>query len=171
MPQQHPLPALKRALGTEREHLRPGARPVVVIGVGNELRSDDGVGICVARDLAAASLPNVYAIRGGSAPENSTGEIRGHNPSHVLIVDAADLHEPPGSISILDPDTIGGASFATHGLPLSVLGNYLRTEIGCQIIFVGIQPASLAFGESLTPTVQHAARELVAALTECLGSG
>jgi hydrogenase 3 maturation protease len=169
MPQQHPLPALKRALGTESAHLRPGSRPVVVLGVGSELRSDDAIGLHVARRIAEQGLPNVYGIQGGPAPENSTGAIRALHPSYLIIVDAADMSADPGTIRILDPNDVGGASFATHGLPLSVLVNYLRTEIGCAVILIGIQPSSIAFGETLSAPMEEAASALVAALAECLG--
>lgn len=172
MPVPQPLPALKKALkkalGSERDQLKPDARPVVVLGVGSELRSDDAVGLRVASAIADLHLPNVFAIQGGPAPENSTGEIRALAPSHLIIVDAADMRAEPGSVRVLDPDDLTGSSFATHGLPLSVLSRYLRDEIGCRITFIGVQPASVAFGEILSPPAEEAARILVMALSECL---
>lgn len=75
----------------------------------------------------------------------------------------------PGTTRLIDPGAAGGASFATHGLPLGVLAGYLSAETGCTVILVGIQPRSLDFGESLTPAVAEAADALVAALRECLG--
>ena len=169
MPAQFPLSTLLKALGAERAHLRPGARPVVVLGVGSELRSDDAVGLHVASGVRAAHLRNVHAIVGGTAPENSTGEIRSLGPSHVIIVDAADMAEQPGTIRVLDPRDVSGASFATHGLPLSVLAGYLGTEIGCTVTLIGIQPSSVAFGESLSLEAREAIRSLVAALVDFLG--
>jgi len=170
MPAAQPLPALKKALGAERNHLRDGVGPVVILGVGSELRSDDAVGLRVARSVARKGLPNVHAILGGPAPENSTGEIRALAPSHLIIVDAADMHADPGTIRILETRDLTGASFATHGLPLSVLSDYLRSEIGCRITFVGIQPSSVAFGETLSPRAEEAARSLVEVLSECLSA-
>jgi hydrogenase 3 maturation protease len=169
MPAPHPLPALTRALGADRAaHLRPGAPPVVVLGVGSELRSDDAVGLHVARAIGETRMPNVRAIAGGPAPENRTGEIRALSPSLLIIVDAADMSAEPGTIRVLDPDDVRGASFATHGLPLSVLASYLRIEIGCRVILIGIQPLSISFGESISAEAEKAARSLVAALVACL---
>ena len=104
----------------------------------------------------------------GPAPENCTAEIRGRKPSHVIIVDAADMNAPVGTTRLIDPAQVTGAAFATHGLPLGVLAGYLASEIGCAVMLVGIQPGSLEFGESLTPEVAKAADELVDILRECL---
>ena len=86
----------------------------------------------------------------------------------MIIVDAADMGEPPGTVRVLDPADAEGASFATHGLPLSVLAGYLADEIGCVVVLVGIQPASLAFGEGLSAEVARAVDEVAAMLSECL---
>jgi hydrogenase 3 maturation protease len=119
--------------------------------------------------IADLGLPGVRAINGGPAPENTTAEIRQLSPSLVIIVDAAAMGEEPGTIRLIDPWDVGGASFGTHGLPLTVLAGYLRTEIGCEVIIIGIQPASAEYGEELSTPVADAAEELVEALTACLG--
>jgi hydrogenase 3 maturation protease len=106
----------------------------------------------------------------GPAPENSTAEIRRLAPSHVIMIDAADMQAPAGTTRLIDPATAGGAAFATHGMPLWILARYLRAEIGCAVILIGIQPHSIEFGERLTPQVEAAADDLVAVLRECLAS-
>jgi hydrogenase 3 maturation protease len=160
--------ALKRALTAPRPD-RPPTGPVVVLGVGSELRSDDGVGLVVARAVAARGAPGLVGIPAGPAPENSTAEIRGLSPSHVVIVDAADMGELPGTARLLDPADALGASFATHGLPLSVLAGYIASEMGCGVCLVGIQPASLEFGEALSPAVSEAAERVIEAVTAAVG--
>jgi hydrogenase 3 maturation protease len=107
-------------------------------------------------------------LNGGAAPENATGEIRALHPAYVLIVDAAALGEPPGTVRLIDPANVGGASFGTHGLPLTVLASYLATEIGCVVTIIGIQPASIEYGEVLSAPVAASAAELVRALEHCL---
>src|SRR5271157_835991 len=159
------IPSLRRAL----ESRRPDD-PVVVLGVGSELRSDDAVGVRVAQKLAGQeALRGVHAVDGGAAPENTTAEVRRIRPTHVLIVDAAAMGEQPGTIRFIDPKNVGGASFGTHGLPLTVLADYLRSELHCEVIIVGIQPLCVEYGEELSAPVADAAEELVEALEECLG--
>jgi hydrogenase 3 maturation protease len=143
---------------------------VVVLGVGSELRSDDAAGIRVCAALARKPLPGVHTLDGGSVPENCTAAIRRLAPSHLIIVDAANLAQAPGTIRVIDFADIGGASFATHALPLSVLAGYLQKEVGCRVTVIGIQPKSLEFGRTMSPEVSAAVGKTVRALRECLAS-
>ncbi len=167
MPTPDLLPALKRALEADGAPPAPARRPVAVLGVGSELRCDDAAGGLLAAELSRQALPGVHALDGGSAPENCTAEIRRIAASHLVIVDAADLGESPGTIRVIPPADIGGTSFGTHSLPLSVLADYLRTEVGCRVIVIGIQPKSLAFGQEVSSEVARAVAEAALALRAC----
>jgi hydrogenase 3 maturation protease len=169
MPTPELLPALKRALEADGVPA-PALRPVAVLGVGSELRSDDAAGGLLAAELSRRPMPGVHALDGGSAPENCTAEIRHIAPSHLVIVDAADLGEQPGAIRVIASEDIGGTSFGTHSLPLSIIADYLRTEVGCSVIVIGIQPRSLAFGQQVSPEVRQAVAETAQALRACLGA-
>lgn len=166
-----PNPQLAHAL---TKALRPdvagpgGKRRVVLLGVGSELRGDDAAGVRIAERMAALSLPGVWAITGGTAPENLTGEIRQISPSHLVIVDTADMGDAPGTIRIIEPERIGGISFGTHSLPLNVLAGYLSKETGCAVTVMGIQPRSLEFDAGLSPEVARAVDEVVEALAASL---
>jgi hydrogenase 3 maturation protease len=118
--------------------------------------------------IAHPGLPGVFAVNGGPAPENTTAEIRQLSPSLVIIVDAADMGGPAGTVRVLDPGAVSAASFGTHGLALGVLADYLRAEMKCRVILIGIQPASVEHGEMLSEEVSTAVNELVDALRECL---
>ncbi len=160
--------ALTRALAPGPE--RPAAaRSVVLLGVGSTIRGDDAAGVLIARRLGSLNLPDVRALDGGTAPENLTGEIRQLSPSHLIIVDTADMGEEPGTTRLLHPDQIAGMSFGTHALPLSVLAGYLEKETGCRVIIMGIQPRSLDFDAGLSPEVARAVDEAVGTLAACLG--
>jgi hydrogenase 3 maturation protease len=163
MHQQHLLPALTRALKAEAPR---DARSVVVLGVGSEMRSDDAAGLRVAAALAAAAPPGVHAIEAGPAPENCTAEIRRLHPSHLLIVDCARMGEEPGTLRVFAPSDIAGVSFGTHGLPLSVLADYLTAETGCTVAILGIEPLDTEFGEILSPRIESAVNEAVGLLGE-----
>ena len=163
--------SLKKALfpSPQVRKLPPSSR-VVVLGVGSDLRSDDAAGIRVAERVALMSLPGVRAVIGGTAPENATGEIRRIDPTHVLIVDAADLREVPGAVRLIEAEEVGGISFCTHTLPLSVLSTYLTKETACRVFILGIQPKSLAFGGGLSGEVEAAVEEALRALKDVLGT-
>lgn len=157
-------PALRKALGTAPSE----ARPVVVLGVGSEMRCDDAAGLRVAAAVSRAGLPNVHCIQAGPAPENFTSEIRRIHPAAVIIVDCAHMGDPPGALRLIDPREIGGVSFGTHGLPLNVLAEYLRQETGCTVLILGIQPASVEVGEAVSAPVLGAVEEAVSILSDCL---
>jgi len=158
-------PALKKALGPDTPS---AARPVLVLGVGSPLRSDDAVGLRVAAALARAPLPNVTVIEAGPAPENFTAEVRALRPAVVLVVDCARMGEPPGTLRLASPEEIAGVSFGTHGLPLSVLADYLRRETGCAVFFLGIEPQSIEPGEELSPAARAAVEKAATLLREVL---
>ncbi len=167
MPKPDPRHALKRALGSETPS---DGRPVVVLGVGSELRADDAAGLRVAAALGRDPIPGVHALEAGPAPENCTAEIRRLHPSHLIIVDCAQMGEPPGTIRLVPPEDIAGVSFGTHGLPLSVLAEYIRVEVGCRVLILGIQPRSIEVGETLSPEVASAVSGAVLILRDCLAS-
>jgi hydrogenase 3 maturation protease len=78
------------------------------------------------------------------------------------------MHEPPGTVRLIESADITGASLGTHSLPLSVLADYIQREIGCRVSVIGIQPASIEFGESMSPEVSAAVQDTVRDLRECL---
>lgn len=133
------------------------------MGVGSELNGDDAVGIQVARKLKhrLGNRTGVLILEGGSLPENATSPLRQFNPAFVVLVDATDLGQPPGTIQIVPVETISGMSFSSHTMPLSMLSYYLEQEIGCEVVVIGIQPASLEFGEEVSPVCRRAANRLV----------
>ncbi len=69
---------------------------------------------------------------------------------------------------VFAPSEIAGVSFGTHGLPLSVLADYLQTEVGCSVAVIGIQPLHVEFGEALSPPVGRAVEEAARLLHEFL---
>lgn len=148
--------------------LREASR-IAVVGVGSDLRGDDTAGVEVVRKLKRRlSSPNVLLIEAGVAPESFTAQIKKFKPSHVLIIDVADFGEEPGSIVLAEPSTILGQSISTHRLPLSLLADYLREQVGAKILLLGIQPLSVGIGAQMSDPVKEAIYELAESLSECL---
>jgi hydrogenase 3 maturation protease len=87
---------------------------------------------------------------GETAPENLTGEIKKSKPSHLIIIDAAEISKKSGEVALFGPQEIKGISFCTHQLPMNVMVDYLRNYIDCEFLFVGIQPKSLKVGNNLS---------------------
>lgn len=160
-----------------------GASKIAILGVGSELRADDVAGILVAQrieerrkegqkerrsDAPPFSPSLIEVFFGGTAPENLTGEIKRFGPTHLVIIDAADLNAEPGAITVMDPDSIGGTTFCTHSLPLKMMIDYLLDSFECHVTVIGIQPKSLEVAAAVSREVGDAVESLSALLLEAL---
>ena len=141
---------------------------VAIVGIGNELRGDDAAGVMVARALQLAVEadrdPPLFIIDAGTAPENFTGPLRRFEPDLVLLIDAAQMNEAPGSIRWIDWQDTSGLSASTHTLPPYLLAQYLVSELNCDVALIGIQPQGNEFSASLSLEVQRAVDEIVRTL-------
>lgn len=128
----------------------------IVFGIGNPLHSDDGCGPYVA-DLLQNT--KILSYNCGTVPENFTGIVRKLHPHLLILVDAAQMNEDPGTMRIIPEDKIHDTAIGTHMLPLSYLVHYL-SDSADQILLIGIQPASLEDGNQLSLAVERASHTL-----------
>jgi len=136
----------------------------IILGIGNPLGGDDAVGLYVARKLndklKQVKRPDIIAIDTGPTPESYTSIIRRNRPEQLVLVDAADMGLPPGSMRLLSPEKIATLSFSTHSMPLSAFVSYVREFCG-QVYVIGIQPERTEFGDKLSDIVQKSADRVV----------
>lgn len=150
------------------------AQKIAIVGIGSELRADDIAGILIA-DYIKKSLPvskkpeRIRVFIAGSAPENLTGEIKRFNPTHVLIVDAADIGKSPGEALLFGPEEAGGFSFCTHRLPTRIFAQYLAQSIACDIAIIGVQPKNVDFGLTCSKEIEKSAGGISRTIIEALG--
>jgi len=111
-----------------------------------------------------SEMPLVRIFRGETAPENLTGEIKTYQPTHLIIIDSAELGLAPGGSALIDPDDLrNGRTFSTHGLPITVMVHYLLNSFSkdaCKVVIIGIQGDCLEFGHPVHPAVSAAAVQL-----------
>jgi hydrogenase 3 maturation protease len=138
----------------------------VILGVGNPLRGDDGVGSVLAARLQTKLVSPV--IDAGEVPENFIGPIIAANPEVLLIIDAANLGLPPGGMAIIDTKEIANASISTHSASLNLFLMVLQTEIQPEIFFLGIQPMTIDFGGAMSLPVKVTLNRLVNLLKKIL---
>ena len=146
---------------------------VLVAGLGNELRSDDGVGLLVVRRLAATeglpSRDNLQVAEVGTAVLDATHLWEWADRS--LVIDAMHGEGAPGSVYVTHLDNVkpGQARHGPHGLHLA---DALGLGLNCRwedILLLGIEPLCLDLGTKLSPEVEAAVPEaarLVAELVE-----
>ncbi|WP_405307174.1 hydrogenase maturation peptidase HycI [Methanobrevibacter sp.] len=139
---------------------------LIVLGVGNELKSDDGVGPFIIKRLKEENVENsnLLFIDAGTVPENFTGKIRKENPTHLIIVDACLMDSNPGDMKIVDKDEFANIGISTHSMSLSFFVRYLEKDTEIRIIFVGIEPETMDWGVKPTTKVEKSANEFIETL-------
>jgi hydrogenase 3 maturation protease len=150
-----------------------GAKKIAILGVGSELRADDIAGILVSQELEKDAKKigrsiDLKVFLGYTAPENLSGEIKKFAPTHVMIIDTADIGKNPGDVALFTPEDSGGISFSTHKLPIKVLAQYLLQSFECKVIIIGIQPKTLDFGKAISKEVKSAANGVSKAIKDVI---
>ncbi len=144
-----------------RQALLPASEGVtLVITVGNTLRSDDGAGPCIAGAIVEPRR-GVRILDAADRPENCIDEAVECRPAKTVIIDAADFQGTPGEVRLIPEDLIPAAPLSTHSFPLPVIAKILAEETGSRVYFIGIQPKSVDFGETLSPEVSAAVLEII----------
>jgi hydrogenase maturation protease len=148
------------------------AGKILIIGVGNLLLKDEGLGIHAVRELRKRSLPSgVEVLDGGVSGIGLLDFFPGARK--VVLIDAADMNLPPGTVARFTPGDLRSRGdtpkFSAHdvGLPevLELAGALGRCPP--EVVIIGGQPKEISWGTDLTPEVQDSLpRVLEAALGE-----
>lgn len=78
------------------------ATPVLVLGVGNVLMGDEGVGVHAVRELESRPRPaNVTLLDGGTGGFHLLSHLSDYR--RVLMIDATLDGKPPGTVSVIEP--------------------------------------------------------------------
>ena len=149
----------------------PGER-TLVLGVGNELRSDDGVGSVVARLLQEEALgEGVEVVDGAAGGLDLIFEMQDY--ARVVIVDAARMGLAPGAVRVVVREEIEvrvQPLASLHSLGLAdVLELAELAGVAPQVRVVAVEPAEVLPGMSLSPAVQAAVPEIVRTVKELVG--
>jgi hydrogenase maturation protease len=137
----------------------PTGRRVLILGVGNLLMGDEGIGVHAVRELSKRALPShVDVVDGGTAGLEILGLMEGYG--RVVIIDAVDAGLEPGSILRFGPQDV---TLEDVDLPLSLhqervlrvleLADYLGRNPASVIIY-GVQPEDMGWSTELSPAVQ-----------------
>jgi hydrogenase 3 maturation protease len=139
----------------------------IVMGIGNELQGDDAVGNAVAEGLKRKENNDFISVPCGTVPENFAGVVEREKPGILILVDAAEMGLPPGSVRLLPKEKLNSATIGTHGIPLQQLALRLEKHAG-RIICIGVQPGKMRLGDKMSPPVVLAKKKVIEAIE---GSG
>lgn len=134
------------------------AREILVIGIGNALRGDDGLGCAVAKALQGESGLDVQMQEGEPAALMAAWED--HNC--VILVDAVSSGAAIGTVFRFDlgcdrlPDTFRHTSTHSFGLAEAVELARVLGRLPPQIVFLGIEGGNFSTGAEISPEIRNA---------------
>jgi hydrogenase maturation protease len=144
-------------------------RPILVLGLGNPLQGDDGIGCRVAQELEKRELPNEVEVMDGGTP--GVGLLNFfERRKRVIIVDAAEMGSAPGEFRRFTPEQVALTGsvqrFSLHRSGVAdalALARELKIELP-EIVFFGVQPASVEWRDALSPPVEAAVPRVIGAI-------
>lgn len=132
---------------------------VVVLGVGNVIMSDEGVGVHAVQALERGwSFPDgVSLVDGGTSTEALLDDLE--NLDHLIVIDAVVADRPPGSRLRVEGDAVPRA-FTTKLSPHQTgISDLLATleflgRAPKHLVLFGVEPVRLELDLELSPEVQ-----------------
>jgi hydrogenase maturation protease len=129
---------------------------VLIIGIGNLILQDEGIGVHAVRELARQSLPpQVEVIEGGTALMELLPAIR--DAERIIVIDALRGGAKPGTIYRLSPDDLmidAERTLSLHQVGLlEVLGMARQLGGNPHVVIIGVEPKEISWGMELTPEV------------------
>ncbi len=147
-----------------------GSTDVLVLGLGNLLLSDDGLGLRLLKALAAEGAPAEF-LDGGTQGLALLAHLADRRA--LIILDAVALGSPPGAVHVLPGDAISAHHAVTaHGSnALELLATArLLGDLPPSVTILGIEPDCLRTGIGLSPAVEAALPQALACAREALES-
>lgn len=132
-------------------------RPVLVLGIGNILLCDEGVGVRVIEQMQKMHLPdNVELVDGGTAGADLMGVLA--ERQKVIVIDAVRADREPGTVLRFTADDLvrpGGVGMSLHELGLGEALTMTR-QLGCEpkdVVVFGIKPKDIKCGLELSEEI------------------
>ncbi len=145
---------------------------LLVLGIGNSLLTDEGVGVAVMHELEArlGAHDDMVFLDGGTL--SFTLAVPISECDALLVIDAAELGAAPGTVRCFENDAMDhylgtNRKQSVHEVGLLDLRavSLLTGHWPVQRALIGVQPAVVGWGETLTPEVTAALPEVFAAAT------
>jgi len=156
------------------QSLIPNPEEVLIIGLGNEFRRDDGVGIAVARAIKALALPGIEVYERCGEGTDLIASWCGR--PLVFVVDAVSSGAPVGTVHRFEltagqagvpipPARIFRGTSHQIGLGEAIELGKLLGQLPSRLVVYGIESAEFRDGVGLSSLVERAAAAVVARIT------
>jgi hydrogenase maturation protease len=138
----------------------------IVLGIGNILNRDEGVGVHALRELTSrfGPEPDVELVDGGVLGLGLLAVVE--ECSHLLVLDAVDAGRPPGTVVELAREDIplfGGVKMSQHQVSFQeVLGlASMRGRLPSSLHLIGVQPGDVSIGLEMSSPAEDAIPDVV----------
>lgn len=149
------------------------ASKTLVLGVGNKLLSDEGVGVHVVERLAAGYVipEEVHLLDGGTLGMDLLYYLEGID--NLLLVDAVETHKDPGTLIRLEGEEVPAflsLKISPHqlGVPDMLAAARFKDLYPKRLVLWGIQPELLDIGLDLSPLIESKMDILIGNVVEQL---
>lgn len=136
---------------------------IVILGTGNLLRSDDGVGVHAAQALALDPPPGAEVVDAGTDVLSALPFLE--QADRALLIDALQAGGAPGDVYELPEDQVRARTDgAATAHAVSLLAARHLSPPGARwpaITVLGVEPAVLDYGTQLSPAVAAALPEVL----------
>jgi hydrogenase maturation protease len=150
------------------------AQKVVILGVGNLLMCDEGLGVHAVMALEEGyDFPDsVRCVDGGTSTQELLGDLE--DLDHLIVLDAVASGSEPASMIRLEGASVPAAfttKLSPHQIGISDLLAMLKFtgHAPKRVLLLGVEPALLTLGMELSPKVAARVPELCAQVLEELG--
>lgn len=137
-----------------------------VIAIGNDLYGDDGVGNAVLNVLEQIpEMKDIELIDGATDALGLIDHFSGTD--HVIIVDAAQMGEDPGTVKVFDKEEvklkIKMDNLSVHGISLAETFEIAQAvdSLPKKITIIGIEPKNIGISQELSDVVMQSIPEIV----------
>ena len=148
---------------------------ILILGIGNLILKDEGIGVHVVRALEEKGLPpEVDVIDGGTATMDLLSVIC--ESERIIVIDALKAGGEPGTIYRCLPEDIMDAvdrplSLHQVGL-LDVLGMARQLGGRAYVVIIGVEPKEISWGMELTAELEATVPKVIKAVfKELMGLG
>ena len=144
------------------------ARRVVIAGIGSSIRKDDFIGVGIVEKLRGKVSPSVHLIECEMSPEKFLEPIVHFKPTHILLINAAQLGLEPGSSRLIELNRISWPAVLTHALTHQIFREFITEATGAKVALLAVQPKDTSFGEGFTKELEETVERLSSFLSRVL---
>ena len=140
-------------------------KPILILGIGNILLKDEGIGVRVIEAMQKMELPpDIELCDGGTAGADLLDIVA--DRQKLIVIDTADADVPPGTVLKLKPEDLAKedkAEVSLHEFGLTQT-LFMAAQLNCapkEVVIFGIKPFELSLSTELSPQIAALIQPLI----------